>query len=1000
MGGANRAKQLLKKYNQEQYRLFTLNNDEQISLTVVSSVPGVGASKRKDIYKKTISHPDSDQHLKFITKNNEAHCFVWQTKPQQLKNAVRWGIIKTHSITSKVIAALGNYRVTAHQRIARGMISNSQLVKLRLLDLYQDRFEALQNLESLANKNSSAADYEREIRLYLEKLTRIKSQLDGYFADVPDLSGIDPDTLEQIKNDLQADEERVISYLNSISNKSSLSSYNDARGQNSILEFVKQQMTYGLYELQGINQDLTFSLKRDFALTRGEMNDFIEDARKEIDDHQADLSNAVTEKHHGLFAHDDESLLTYDFSAENLSSKREREVLLALSFIEGWDQVDEQSLTVKNKYGSESLDVINATKWKTHRNVTALAKSVGYFILNFFKSIFLPTQPWKEEPWENNNFHLIATELGQHAAPNEPMWEKPVRLFKQIGYALSDAFSGVSDIGTQLTVKLPDKILNDWDSTNELQSLSDVLQGAEKEIISINTTEEIRLNAILKQCRIYNPEHEVSPATSTLATVEYELTAGDQNDILTVMARGLTEFTSVLTHNLYTKDPVAGMVFSSAFAVGASAICFPETTGAIFGTSYVNCFTQFAYSVGSSKTAAILSGAGTQAQLFAGGWDSLIHGPSGIATNALYRLGEDPLTTASYAATATAIGYLLVNGVGGYTIPWLSALLQEDLGTSPESSYPFIGAKVAILLYEALHIHHERHYPQPEISAELMNLAQLLKSVNSEQQRIIDRFVLASWLSKNEDTLPKLNDKHRFDVSRHIKLLFTPQESKSLNKLLYPEASHSIAFQVFSIPLAYIPAILRFVFSFILTGVALAYDKAHPFEPVKRASGNLYNKTVKDLSRLLVFGSHLIYLPYMAFSAVIKAASYVCIMAVGRIAAFFDIKTAHAIHQSFARIHTFFKSIGDFIYPAAILKSVSIAHPTHTINQVGAEFIGSYSKLLLQMERENAGALEDAGREINPRHTPFALSSKDDFKPEYAPVNDESAAHTMKVQFT
>ena len=172
MGGANRAKQLLKKYNEKQYRLFTLNNDEQISLTVVSSVPGVGASKRKDIYKKTISHPYSDQHLKFITKNNEAHCFVWQTKPQQLKNAVRWGIIKTHSITSKVIAALGNYRVTAHQRIARGMISNSQVVKLRLLDLYQDRFEALQNLESLANKNNSAADYEREIRLYLEKLTK------------------------------------------------------------------------------------------------------------------------------------------------------------------------------------------------------------------------------------------------------------------------------------------------------------------------------------------------------------------------------------------------------------------------------------------------------------------------------------------------------------------------------------------------------------------------------------------------------------------------------------------------------------------------------------------------------------------------------------------------------------------------------------------------------------------------------------------------------------
>jgi hypothetical protein len=51
MSGPRSAKDLLRDYNQEQYKKFVLEGNENASLLLpqVSSVPGVGASKRRKI---------------------------------------------------------------------------------------------------------------------------------------------------------------------------------------------------------------------------------------------------------------------------------------------------------------------------------------------------------------------------------------------------------------------------------------------------------------------------------------------------------------------------------------------------------------------------------------------------------------------------------------------------------------------------------------------------------------------------------------------------------------------------------------------------------------------------------------------------------------------------------------------------------------------------------------------------------------------------------------
>jgi hypothetical protein len=973
MSGANNAKLLIVGYNHAHYREFTLNSDETLSLPEVSSVPWVGASKRRDIYKKTKSHPDSLHHVKFITKNDDPHAFLWQTNAEKLKNAARWGIVKTHSITGKVIGTLGQYRIAAHTRVAKGLESNSQAVKLKLLDVFQDRFEALEGIESLSNKNNTADEYSEAIAFYTAKLKAIQMRLDTDFANI-NSSGFDKTSLEQIKGDIDADIKRASSYYASLKDEASLRAHNRTRGQHSVMEFVKEQMIHGLYELQGINQDISYSNQRTFALTRGEFNDFIEDARKDIDDHQADLRNAVTAKHHGLYSADNNALLTYDFSADELTPAREREVLLAVSFIEGWDTLtsgkDERPSVVSNASGEETLVVIAATKWRTHRNLIARLKSFGFYLLTIAKGIFISTKPWDEEAWSNNDFHLVAKDLRARARPNEPIWRKPVQFFKQIGRAAVDIVNGVYNFGAELVIRMPVEVVNDWQSSQKLSfSLKETLDTASLAVKKISDFEEARLAYVLNKCG-YKANQTISESTSKLATVEYALTAGEQNDILTAMVRGLNGFGSFFSHELYAKDPVAGLLFTMAYLVGAGAIYMPGYTSSVFGSGYVNWFSNFSYSMGSSKLAAAVAGGSSQGEIFAVGWDSVAHGPSGMVMNALYQAGEDPLTSGAYFFAAYGLGYLLVNGIAGHPIPWLSEHLKADLGSAPEAGYPIIGAKFAVMGYESLMIEHPENTHQLELSVHGHELDKLFSQLSDADKRAIDRFILVHWLSANADVLPKLESKQLVAISRQINALCSKEESESLNKLMHPQTPASIAFQLFYIPLSYIPAVLRVGLSVILSLAALVVGNPHPFEPFKKAATYLKDHVKKDLSRLLVFATFAIYIPYTIATTFIKMPAYVATMAIGRIAGLFNAKPAHFIHRFFASVHAMARSVGEFLYPARALKDVTVAHPNHTITDVEA----SYVKLMKQIPPSEKPLAEDSGISKSP--VPSVLERK------------------------
>ncbi|KTC65833.1 Uncharacterised protein (plasmid) [Legionella adelaidensis] len=928
------AKKLLSEYNREQYRQFLINEAVHLSLVEPSAVPGIGASKRRVIFDKFISHPDSKHTVKLISHNDAPQALLWQTEASVLRKAVRYGVINTHALTSRVIGKLGEYRLITINRITKGMISNSYKIKEKLLDLYQDRFEALQEIECLINRDVGINKITKSIKNYIKKLQDLKDNLEISFQDIKEF---DLQLCETLHSDLAADIKRATEYLGSLEKIHRVREATNAKGKNSLLQFIRKQMMFGLYELQGINQDLTFNQKRPFALTRGMLNDCIEDARKEIEDYRPHLCNAISPNHQGIFSQNATDLITYNFTEDGLSPQREREVLTAISFIEGWDRVifnrDNQP-QVCNGGEVEDLDVIHSTRWKVYRSFSVFLKSIGQYCFNIVSGIFFKTYPLEVETWQNKDFHLDSARLQQFASPNQPLWKKPFKFFTQIINVIKDLLYGVEDFRDDLVIRMPGEIINDWEATTPLSPLDDILKELSDDLILMHSKEESRLQKILAECGYAYQDREL-PAQSKYACIDYPLNADEENDPLLSITKGINAFANIFLHNLFAKDPFGGCVFTTGYALGVAAIFKPAETASLLGSRYVNWISNLSYSMASSKEGAAIAGGSTQGQFFAAAWDTFLHGSSANTMKTLYKVGEDPLTVGAYISAAYSLGYVLTNGIAGHPIPWLGHHLKEDLGRVPELGYPFIGAKFAILLYEGLSSEiQEKNYLVLTIDPTLLN---------TDKQELT-RLQLARWLCQHASDLPKMDPKKLFTLYRHLEIYFSEKDSKSLKKILYPEEQHSIAFQIFSNPLSYIPAILRVFIALVLSTIAKIQHRENSLAPIKRSLISLGDKLKKDGVKLLLFGGEILYLGYSFSASIIKLISFISAITIGRICSNLNFNLGHSFHHFFASVHLFFKSMGEYLFPFNVIKSVGVPHPNHTIQQIE----NSYTKLLKQ----------------------------------------------------
>lgn len=952
MGGAATKSELLHGLIQKQLDGFKLDGklDGHIYTPTPSMLPINDFTSHFSRYTKFTADAKCP-HVRFISKDKEACGFIWETTGEKLRLGTRWGITDTESVTGKVISTLGQYRIIAQKRILNGVISNTHRIKIALLDHYQDRCEALQALESMVNKNNSKADFKKELNLYVDKLKKIQVDVDESFKDTK-INTLEPNALQRIKADIDADIKRAESYLAMVEKSDSTDKYSQAYGEDSILEFVKSQMVHHLYEFQGINQDVTYSRKRRFAATRGDLNNCIEDARKVIDDYRSDLRNPVTSEHHGSYTAG--KTYVYDYMSKGLTPERERDVLLAISSIHDYDILRYDSEDKPHIYNSitntsRPLTVIHATNWRTTRTVLDFFKRIGWGLLNMLISLALPTRPWPGNPW-GDGFHLAAATLIENAKENYPIWHKPIQLIKQIFYSLVDGVKSIEEIGKKIIIELPKDIQYDFECTKATPDLSSLIQSVHAEIKKIEDEESAKMASLildLNQTAKEKTKLDIQPFSAEFkasvlkfAQAKYHLTPGEQNDILSALARGLGEFSNVFTHNMFAKDPVSGLAFTALYLAGGMIILAPNTM-AFLGEAILASQKALAVKMGDSVAVQAVSLAVTDASVGLLVVDAAEQGLNSITAKAAEELANELPKFAIYFAVAQGIGFLLT------VIPGIGPVILSELGEMPLINRFFVGAKVGVVIFEISQ--KEQEHPIIKIKKTTANGIQDISEseLNVEEKINYNQLRLVLLLS-NHHTIAKLDSSSKHNIERQIDHWFKdkPSEADSLKKVLYPEVARSIAYYLIVIPLSYIPALLRLIISPILSFAALLMGLDNPAAPMKNAAFDLLKKSTRDLTRLIVFAKELFYVVYSGFASLFRMLVNVANLTVGRVAGWCGFATGHDSHKVFAAIHVFFRMIGEFFNPGRILKSVVSAHPTPAMEKIAISATSSSSQML------------------------------------------------------
>lgn len=965
------AKQLYSQYYNRKYKEFVLEKDDN-HRTLSLAKKGWGwlaLTTSRDTYSK-FAIPYTDDKIIAIKKNSKFHGFLWKTSPEQLKKGVRWGIIPAESITGQVIAILGRYRMVAHKRVAKGMVSNMQALKLTLLDVYQDRMEALQALESLVNMGASKQDYKKSFADYLQKLYEIKQNLKTRFSPLQLKALHFPALLTRLETDIDKDIGVATDWLQSLN----LPLANRARGNHSILEFVKQQMHGQLYAFQGLNQDAVFSIG---ALTRGELNDCIEDARKCIDDHEADLRNAVTAGHHVDYSQTGDKQIVYDFASEYLSAEEQASKLLAISFIEGWDSCDYTSdwnrPTVSNREATADLTKISATKWHTHRNKAAY---FWQYIKNWFNGLLFES-PLLDEG-VNDRFFLFSSTLIRFIKLKDPLWKKVLHYAIYSGSRIKEVFVGIYNFGRDFILGFPRKLIEDFLASRKLPGLSETLKKGDSDIGQIHAIEDARLDKLLRQTG------RVVENNATLlreAKPDYPLTAGESHDILTAVTRAVDLFFGHFTHQIYTKDPVGAALFTTAFAAGGLCVLFPTLSKTLFLDSYVKGFGAFAKLVGSSPLSEAVCGGLMQAEGAHLLWNAALEGPESHIMQIAHNFLDNPLPNALAFAAAYGLGYALAN----LPIPHFHEFMQEEIGSSDILNYPVIGIKFGLGVMMIILADEDKAYKSLEIlydgnELSRIKLTDLNMEVMAEMQKMslaAQQFRLVQWLNANTASLQKLNKSTQFEITRQIDYLFIEEQAISLKKLVDPEKNRSIAYQFLAVPLGYIPAMARVIVSIFASFAAWLTEKPYPRMPMARAFDALRRKFMKDMSRLVNITSNLLTTMVSLLATPLKLVTSLSTLLIGRFAAFFDKHPGHFLYSGLSLLHQLYRELSALIYPVRTMKANVFANPLHTMNEV----VSTYEKVLkgmgqreLEIFVENCkGKEKDALEAIISADTPDSL---------------------------
>ena len=836
--------------------------------------------QRYDLKPYAAPHP-SPHYLDLIKVGDHQylHAVVWHSMPHWLNEAKRWGIVNTYSLIGKMISALGIYRLIAHERVISGFISNRFEIKMFILDHYQHRLEQFQALEKLIHTKTTGHQLKLAIKHYKKQLT--KSYHPNYWAELSKRLGqFDYRYFYDVMDKGIAQDKTAINdyFQKKITMRKRLQSH----GDDSLLFFIKQQTTRILSEMAALNQAVSYERNFGFTVTRGDLNSCIIDAKRALDQHQADPHNPLTDKQCGIFGADD--------STQMLAFSTNERAITAISFIEGLNHIDFtcalRPLLVNTDVGQgESFPLLieKATKWVGNESGVMILKRCGalvsHLLYGFVDLVLSPVTQllkWFGMPGLSQYLHFLATfsldsedkikwkGRGISAAARSPMIslrQRVAMLLHTCVDEIYEAMHGLWDVIHKVSGDLLRKLHLDFYVFEAREFFN--LDAAELEVKAIEAMKQQQLLKYFRQQDILPDPEFVEP----LAVPEFIPGVKPSRLVHNAVFRSVMQAVHFLRHYIYDRNPFVGLVFTGAYAIGGLSIVIPAAMSAAFGQLAI-ASKSVAVAMAKGVVSQTVSSAFTFAKVAAGITEFGLHGTRSWLFTGIKEFEKDPATSIVSITAAVALGYFLVYDAH---IPVVSDEFQNDVGTVWPLATGFIAIKVAVLTYELFYAedHHEievaadierrllaelktlknkKYETSEEIDLEAENALAELKGprYKSLLKAAAEPFEILNFMQDNSRALPYLSDHLKSSMLYRIEKYWgkeSPSYVVSLKKCFYPEKSSSIIRATLNRIGLYLQLVLRIPIVLIVTA-PYAYCIYGHLNPVK----NLYRDWVATVA--------------------------------------------------------------------------------------------------------------------------------------------------------
>ncbi len=859
-------KKYMRLANDKKIEEFKTSDELTLDITPVSPIPRRAKGFFHVKYEKEIKKVGSG-FIYIIKKNGTPISFVWKTKRENLKEAVKEGVYKPEALTAQVISAMGKYRSKVLEQVYEsGIISNKYHEKKELLDFSQRRVELLQPLERLINSRVELKEVVSALQKYMDDVENYKKEF-----QCNHLVKYDVDVRKKFENYLEADIVQIREIQNRIrfaflDSKSFLKSdgINSLRLQlrlmiidiNKQAQTMNQNLTYARssyvmqssHEMSSGFEKIGFTLREAWkkflslfpeSLFRGDFNHICEEVMMTIDSHEPDLHNAVTVEHQGDFSKSKDEYVCLEFSTNDKAA------LAAICKIEGVDRIECE----KDELVFTKADKMNV---KTVLNTTRFMQYSSLWHSFERKSEDEQNQTWGEAAiWFLEKTMERVLSFVSNVSTGI-VYLIPDIVLGTLGGLFDFEFSLVEYLKIYRKIERPEAHYFDLSNAMKVKNkpfafsiflfigatvrsaVSDMLWGAVLIAQQIAKIPKIVISdyhvggwgdksETLKQvfseldANIKTIQGEMEASGLTLveekrdchfARPPYMLSAGEWNDV-SVLPKGIKSFGNTILSSVHYSSPVRGFIYNFLYYIGFGTIIAPQHLN-FMPDFYKEVSAKLGMQMAHGIVGQGISNAVTQAQGSAWIAEIFEKGPNSFIGQMVTKLESNLVDIAVITLIARTFGGVLEK------LPGVGHVINEELGSSKNAGLVTYAAKIAILLKEIF-----EKGETGEVSEELIDeTKKLIKEFQKisplpEEQKLIDSTHFMLKLMTHSELLPHLPVLSKRKLIQQAQRLFPdqPEMVTAVENMLYPDPPYSIAARTLHILGKYLSTASRLIFS-------------------------------------------------------------------------------------------------------------------------------------------------------------------------------------------